>query len=514
MKIPVLAAPLLAIVLVTASFLLQGRIGLNLADEGYLWYGAMRSYAGELPIRDFQSYDPGRYHWAVAWMTALGSDGIIALRVALAAFQVCGLTLGLMALRRVGGGPLPYLLAALALLLWFFPRHKLFDLSLGLGAVYARMLLIERPSALRHFFTGAFVGFAAYFGRNHGLYSLIGLASLAVLAWARLDRERALIKAAAMAAGIVAGYSPVLFLAATQPGFLPAFVDGVLFFLRAGSTNVALPIPWPWRVDYAVPWQWGVHRFLAGMTYLAMPATYALGAIMIVRHWNAERIRRHSLFVAAIALGIAYLHYAYSRADIGHLSHSIFPFLLALLSIPELQAGARSALAAGLVAYSIFVAGLVNPLYVKLFQGNFVEIEARGERLVVDPATAAAVRAVQLIAQERLPRGSSIVFAPYWPAQYSLLGRRAPTWETYSNFSGDLSGQQRYVRELRQQRVEWALVGNAPLDGRENLRYSRTHPMIWSYVIKNYEPVSAPTGLPLDYRLYRRRTPFEPAAER
>ena len=91
---------LLSLTLVIISLFLQCNIGLNLADEGYLWYGAIQTASGKIPIRDFQSYDPGRYYWAAFWMLLLGK-GIIPLRISVAIFQTIGLTFGLLALRRV-----------------------------------------------------------------------------------------------------------------------------------------------------------------------------------------------------------------------------------------------------------------------------------------------------------------------------------------------------------------------------------------------------------------------------
>ena len=49
---------LLAILLAGSSFLLQGRTGINVGDEGFLWYGAQQTARGAVPVRDFQSYDP------------------------------------------------------------------------------------------------------------------------------------------------------------------------------------------------------------------------------------------------------------------------------------------------------------------------------------------------------------------------------------------------------------------------------------------------------------------------
>jgi hypothetical protein len=85
---------------VALSFLFSYNVDINLADEGYLWYGTWRTSLGEVPMRDFQSYDPGRYYWSAIWSKMFGS-GIISLRIAISLFQILGLSLGLSALRRV-----------------------------------------------------------------------------------------------------------------------------------------------------------------------------------------------------------------------------------------------------------------------------------------------------------------------------------------------------------------------------------------------------------------------------
>src|SRR5262245_43804997 len=86
----VLAAPFCA-----GAFLFTARLGLNTADEGYLWYGVQRTVAGAVPMRDFQSYEPGRYWWCAAFAGVFG-DGILVVRAAAVAFHALGLFLALL----------------------------------------------------------------------------------------------------------------------------------------------------------------------------------------------------------------------------------------------------------------------------------------------------------------------------------------------------------------------------------------------------------------------------------
>jgi hypothetical protein len=51
-----------------------------------------------------------------------------------------------------------------------FPPHKLYEGALTAAAVFFGAWLIESPTPWRHFGSGVFLGLAAFFGRNHGLY--------------------------------------------------------------------------------------------------------------------------------------------------------------------------------------------------------------------------------------------------------------------------------------------------------------------------------------------------------
>src|SRR5260221_11213659 len=52
-------AVLITAVLLALSFLFWARIGLSIADLVQLWYGTIKTASGEVPVRVFESYDPG-----------------------------------------------------------------------------------------------------------------------------------------------------------------------------------------------------------------------------------------------------------------------------------------------------------------------------------------------------------------------------------------------------------------------------------------------------------------------
>lgn len=500
---------ILSSTLVIISFLLQYNIGLNLAEEGYLWYVAIQTALGQVPIRDFLSYDPGRYYWAASWML-LFDKGIISLRESLAIFQTIGLTFGLLALRRVIRSWGVLFIAGLILLMWITPRHKTIDISLAMISVYFAVRLLEDPSLRQHLISGIFVGITAFFGRNHGLYNLLAFSFLILFICLRVQKTGLIKHTAVWFGGILLGYSPMLIMILMVPGFFDGLLDSLALLLRKGATNTCLPIPWPWRYDYSqMTMSQALTSFSTGSFFLLLP-TFSIFAIIYSFASKKEHLKRISLLTACGLVGITYMHYAFSRADVGHLAHGIPPLLIGMLALPfALNFNSRKILcSAGLIimlVMTIFSAGTQNWCYLKATApGIYIKSNIAGDDLWIPLLDARYIEAVKHINSQMIAPEEGLLFVPWRVTMYPILHRQSPLRELWFFDPQTETRQKEMIKELEQKKVNWIILDNWALDGRDELRFSNTHKLLWKYFQEHYDLIEV-QGLHVEERLLHRK---------
>jgi hypothetical protein len=506
----VLKVSVLGFALMAFELWLQGDILINLADEGYLWYGTWRTASGDVPVRDFQSYYPGRYYWGAAWFMALG-NGIMALRISTGLFGAVGLIFGLLVLRRVIRSWWILAGSGVLLLLWMYPRYKIFEQSIAMAAVYFALVLVEKPSIGRHFAAGVFVGMAAFFGRNHGAYGFVSFLSLILFIGLKMDRTGLLRRIGAWGAGIFVGFSPMLLMVMLVPGFFGSVVDSIILIFRIEGTNLYLPVPWPWKFSLlGADIMGSLHAVSTGILFLMLPLFYlGTGAYMV---WSdGHDLKQKAPLAACVFVGAAYMHYVFSRADLDHLALGIHPLLIALLFFPFAvksgfrRKGAVAALAFVVVA-SCFSVGMATPCYIKAagLRGPLQKVDIRGDSIWVSKYTAGILRSVVKIHREKIGPGEGLLIAPHWTTFYPILERKAPLWDIYFLFKETEERQMEMIAELKEKGVDWVILGDVALDGREDLRFRNTHHLLWKHIVDAFEPVQV-EGLPGNYQLLKRK---------
>jgi hypothetical protein len=503
-KLLSLQTTILAVATVAILFVWQGNKAFSLWDEGFLWYGAQRVTLGEVPIRDFMAYDPGRYYWVAAIMEICRNNGIMVLRVALAIFQAMGLSVGLLLIARTTKKQsLGYLLiTTLILTVWMFPRHKLCDISLSIFLIGVLTYLVENAVTRRYFFAGFWLGVIAVFGRNHGVYGAIS--SLAVIGWLSIKRSEGSNPARGLlfwSAGVVIGYCPVLLMMLLFPGFAPAFLEDVGYLFEIKATNIPIPVPWPWRVHFtSLPVEEAIRNTLIGSFFVGMLIFGVLSVLWVIKQKLLRRPVCPTL-VAASFLALPYAHFAYSRADISHLAQGIFPTMVGILTLLSRQpARIKWPLTLTLGVTSIWVMYVFQPGW-ECRADRCVSVDISHDALLIDPATASDISLLRALADRYAQRGRSFIAAPFWPGAYALLERKAPMLEIYPLLARSKAFELDEIKRIEAAQPGFVLIDDTPLDGRDALRFKNTHPLIYQYISNNF--ILLPDSSKPAYQIYK-----------
>ncbi|MGA2440630.1 MAG: hypothetical protein ABSH08_06710 [Tepidisphaeraceae bacterium] len=493
-----LLAGLVALFFVLLEQVLQVRVGLNLADEGFLWYGVQRVLAGEVPVRDFQAYEPGRYYLLAGWARMVQSDGIVAMRYGLAVLQWTALFPALLLALRVL--PSRWLLPAFGMLLslWMAPRHKIPDVAAPMWMLYALALLIARADRKSHFLAGFAAAALWLVGINHVLYGLISVGIVIVaIAWSEKLPWRLLIGRIGwtIAGAALVTLLALIWLLAVPHFFTGYWNNGIVRLLESGATNLTLPIPWPWDVT-APPGIWtALSAYALSIGFVLFPAAVAMAFMVFVSPSRFGTLRQYPVTLAAAAATLAWAHHAFSRADLPHLVQAGAPLLILLVAIPETLTGvwrgfARAMCWSALVFVSGFAAANLSPA-IAAWLPNAAKYQwcvVEGEQLWIPDYTRRDYAAASDVIR-RLAPGQTALFVPYDPGLYAAFRQRCPIYESYPIFPASQSEQREVVENLQRPGMDWVLCWPDRADRRADLGFDQTDRAAWDYILKNFELV-------------------------
>jgi len=503
-----LEAALLSAAAATFIFLLQWRYGFNWGDEGWLWYISQRVTAGQVPIRDVFSYDPGRYYWSAGIFKILGRDGFFEQLFANYLFGIFGLAITYLAMSAVGVSR-AWRIAILALLaiVLGFPRHKVYEQTLSLVAAAGIAFVLARPEKLnRWFLYGIASGLGAFIGKNSGLYFVV--AALLTFVFLKISGTQVSVVRifSWLCGGIVVGYSPMLLMAITLHGFASAFWHSVVL-TRNWSWSVPIPFPWTSHapalhgLDLA---QWRAVSLLC----VAVPLTYVF--IVWKGLWSSTQ-REETLALGASLAGIPYLHHAFHQADFPHIAQGVVPFVVAAgvyshyLWVHERR---RWSVASSVGLFCLILTSWVpmEPLVQHLrsrarVPQSLAKIDLGDSTFEVAIRQAEVMQVVRNIFRSCGAVDGSFFEAPYYPGMYAFLRTSSPTWDTDFFWPRSDRIQQQEIDKLVQNRTSLLLINrNAIFDGHQWLRIAATNPILAQHLFSTYQraSITLPDGFELD----------------
>ncbi|MBZ0302022.1 MAG: hypothetical protein K8J31_19895 [Anaerolineae bacterium] len=505
----------LAVAIPLMLYFLQGNIDFNIADEGYIWYGIEQTiHIDAVPMRDYRAYDPGRYYWAAAWATLFG-DGLLSFRLSSVILQSIGLLAGLLAIHMVTRRKAILFAATLVLALWMIPRHKMVESSFAMLAVYFAAQLIQYPTRRKHFLIGVVVGLAAFFGRNLGVYGVLG--SCVVILYIQIKIVHQSVRQVLeywliWLSGIVAGYLPMFLMIILIPGFANAFGDSILFWLRQDETNISMPVIWPWLV-FSRPGTFAdtLSQFSAGLVFLIAPLLYGLTLLKsFLSSFKKDRTTPgKALLFASAAVGIFYLHHAFSRADIAHLGQSAQPFLLGVIALPfAYRFRMPRLMGVGVTTFLAFIT--VGIWFVSHFTNlvlnasTYTPYEIEDQKIIIPKPQANYLETVQDFVQTSVGSDESVLIIPYEPGLYPIIGQPSPIWDTYLLWKATETEQNLAIQQLAAKHANWIILDDYPVDGRQDFRLSNIYPLLWDFIENNYQTISG-VALPATHKLLKRK---------
>lgn len=442
------------------------------ADEGYLWYGVQQLLKGRMPHRDFKSYEPGRYLWSGLFARLFGNSMLV-LRGSTHLFFAAGLATALMALRTLDTGWPVVACAAAALAALSHPQHKQFEHGAILLAWAANASLWASPSGVTLAWAAATVTLSLFLGFNLFLYFGAALAATLcagiALGAIPLDRQLIVVLLGSGALGLLP-----FGLMLCSPGFARSFHRRRVATVAArGESNLSLPLPWPWR---SAPRQLGTldrpHRIAFQWVFLGL---FALPLAAIVLAFASPDT--HAILLPAAALGMFVAHHAASRADPPHITQSLAPCGLLAIQL----CGSSPVLALAVAASCLWLVWPLQPWVLRhRMHAPLLRRDAGGWAIDTSQPDA---RILETAAELCADAGSASLFAaPAFPALYARLRFDAPVYDTFSLYPAGERAQQDMIEGIERARTPVAIVSDAPVDGREELRFSQTHPLVWAHL--------------------------------
>jgi hypothetical protein len=101
----------------------------------------------------------------------------------------------------------------------------------------------------------------------------------------------------------------------------------------------------------------------------------------------------------------------------------------------------------------------------------------------------AQARLLDAVAKEcgaGFPR-NALFAAPAYPALYAALGLESPVYDTFCLYPESDAAQAGMIEGIERAPVRVGIVSDAPIDGREELRFSRTHPRVWAHLHAHFD---------------------------
>jgi hypothetical protein len=241
--------------------------------------------------------------------------------------------------------------------------------------------------------------------------------------------------------------------------------------------------------------------------YVALPIVLVAGAVRAL-HLRLSEGSLPPVLTAAFCVSVPYTHYVFSRPDIVHLSHGMPTMALGAIAVGLSFHGLWRRIGYAVLA-SLLVLSIVGSLYwmgitleLLAAPGSFVPADIKGERMLVTKRQFQVLASAHHLANDLAKPDEPVLFMPLMPGLYPFTGRLSPAKRLYFVLPS-AEEDQGLLAEIQRAGVQWVMLQDYALDGRDDLRFRNANPKVSEYFRGNFDVVAMPT-LPRDMIILHR----------
>jgi hypothetical protein len=289
-----------------------------------------------------------------------------------------------------------------------------------------------------------------------------------------------------------------------KKGYAKSYVERKIKpIMVRGTSNLKLPIPWPWQTKYPQNKGTKGHDWSLRWLMLFIPLVYGV-VVYIYLVQDEEGVSK--VLLASTVTGIGYLNHIYSRADRGHVLVGLPPFMITTLLLFGVSPILGGMLLLGLfiVSYHLSIRQEFAPFITKTIK-KFKRLSMGGDEFLVPNNMALLPLFLDRLTKAYLQE-DNLFMAPTIVGLYPYLGKDAPFYDTFSIYPASNEKQLEMIAVIKEGTTRACVIDNAPLDQRRALMFENTHPLVWKYMNDNLDKKEV-EEIPAHYILF-----FKPSA--
>lgn len=482
----------LPLILICSFFYLAAfcKYGINPADEGIPFSGALRIMKGEVPLKDFQGYMPGKYYFYYAILKIFGSD-ILTVRYVISfitAIMVCvcyALSRKIMAVNYS-------LFAALTILAvpgTYYGRFLSFFITANIAFFY----VFTMSKSFAPFFMGIIGGITLLFRQDLGLF-VFSLAIFMFLVEKYFSGDSSYAKAISGIKQYVTGYFTIIFL----PVFYYIYVGKFLYILKLNYNGFfgdyqKMNLPFP---DLSSDW----HEI--GLFYIPV-LIYLYTAFHIIIGMKNKHGKQFMFKLYILLIGILSFNQAIWRTHPENIIRVIIPAVILYFYL--FQIGYERLKRKALIQWIfIMIFSLIPISYAYAINKNYGThigsinfSTSKYKPFGIERANVFAPeqfindykKLVTYIKNNTAP-DEKIYIVPFWGIPlYFLSNRTNPTyfeWVLLADMSAYPNIEELIIESLIKDKTRIIIYVDFPLDGLEERRFKNYAPKLYKWMMDNY----------------------------